>query len=230
MDILDLNWFKNNWKDVFLILVGLSAIVVYFFQERRKKSEAASLIIMQVEDLERRINDIGSYIVDGKLNETAFYESNILLNIDYWNKYKHYFIKEIDAVDFGVFDSFYSYALEITEQQQLMKNFQKNFLFLTQQTLINMENTFIMQGLTLSEKTPIEQDQLMELLKNIVPPNIDKKNINILENLLKRMIGSNLNIDMNTFWNIYNKKREYSYYYKSKCFIPIYTSTNQNYS
>ena len=174
---------------------------------------------MQVEDLERRINEIGSYIVDGKLNETAFYESNTILNIDYWNQYKHYFIKEIDAFSFSVFDSFYNCALEITEQQQLMENFQKNSLFLTQQTIMNMEMSFIMQTLTLSEKNPIGQDQLMELFKMIIPPNIDesKKNTGILENLLKRMIGSNTNIDMNIFWNTYNKNKD-----------TIHTIINQN--
>lgn len=81
------NFIGTNWLDILLVLVGLSAFFVFFVQERRKVSEAASLIIMQVEDLQKRIREIDSYISEGVLNDTAFYESQMLFKINYWNQY-----------------------------------------------------------------------------------------------------------------------------------------------
>lgn len=66
---------SENWLDILLVIVGASAFVIYWLQERRKVSETASLIIMQIEDLHKRIPEINSFIVDGKLNDGAFYES-----------------------------------------------------------------------------------------------------------------------------------------------------------
>lgn len=66
---------STNWLDILLVIVGASAFFIYWAQERRKVSEAASLIVMQVEDLLKRIREIGSYILEGNLNDTAFYES-----------------------------------------------------------------------------------------------------------------------------------------------------------
>lgn len=51
-----------NWLNILLVVVGASAFFIYWVQERRKVSEAASLIVMQVEDLQKRIREIGSYI------------------------------------------------------------------------------------------------------------------------------------------------------------------------
>ena len=89
-------------KDILLILVGFVALVVYFLQERRKASESASLIVMQVEELKKQIQKINSYIVNGKLNSSAFYESQPLFQKNYWNEYKHYFVRKIDSGSFGI--------------------------------------------------------------------------------------------------------------------------------
>ena len=62
---------STNWLDILLVIVGASAFFIYWAQERRKVSEAASLIVMQVEDLLKRIREIGSYISEGNLNDTA---------------------------------------------------------------------------------------------------------------------------------------------------------------
>ena len=133
-EIISLFW--SNLKDILLIGVGFVALVVYVIQERRKVSEAASLIILQIEDLQKRIREIGSYITEGVLNDSAFYESQILFKTDYWDQYKHYFIRKLDSFSFNTFNEFYNCATEILEQQELMKNLQKNFFFYTQQTLM----------------------------------------------------------------------------------------------
>ena len=49
------------WKiifDIALIVVGGFALLIYWLQERRKISESASLIVMQVEELQKRMREI----------------------------------------------------------------------------------------------------------------------------------------------------------------------------
>lgn len=146
-----IKFLQINWLDVLLVLVGASALLIYWLQERRKISEAASLIVMQVEDLQKRIPEIGSYIVNQQLNDTAFYESQPIFKIDYWNNYKHYFIRKMDSFSFGLFDEFYNCASEILAQQDLMKTMQKNYFYLTQQAIGQMEVTMILQTLATYE-------------------------------------------------------------------------------
>ena len=81
-----IQFMTRNWLDVLLVFVGASAFITYWLQERRKISEAASLIVLQVEDLQKNIAEIDSFVIDGELNESAFYESHLLFKTDYWTE------------------------------------------------------------------------------------------------------------------------------------------------
>lgn len=193
-----------NWIDVALILVGLSALLIYWLQERRKVSEAASLIVMQVEDLQKHIREIATYIVEGQLNAGAFYESQMLFKTDYWDKYKHYFIRKMDTFSFNTFDDFYSCASEVLEQQQLMKQLQKNSFFLTQQVLMHTEMNSIAHNLALCKQNPIDPDQLIKAMTGSMPQDVDPDQKTAVENTLKSFAMSNPNVDFNLFWKMYN--------------------------
>ena len=200
-------FFAKNWLDILLVVVGASAFIIYWLQRRRKASEAASLIILQVEDLQKRIAEIGSFIVNGELNDGAFYESQMLFKTDYWNEYKHYFVRKIDAFSFSTFDEFYNCASEILEQQQLMKNLQKNSLFLTQQMIMQMETNAAIQSLSLCEKSPIDMTQLVKAVETTLPNEIGLEQKNALENMIKQIGAANPNFDMNAFWSLYNRTK-----------------------
>lgn len=88
------NWL--NISNLLIILVGLSAVGIYKAQEKAKLQDAASLIVLQIDELQIRIQEIQSYITEQGLNFSAFYESLPLINTDYWNKYKHLFVRKID--------------------------------------------------------------------------------------------------------------------------------------
>lgn len=199
---------SGNLLDILLVIVGASAFVIYWLQERRKISEAASLIIMQVEDLQKRIPEINSFIVDGKLNDGAFYESQLLLKTDYWNEYKHYFVRKIDSFSFSLFDSFYDCASEILEQQQFMKNLQKNSMFLTQQMIMQMESISISQCLSWCKQNSVNTDQLSAALANTIPNTLSSDQKNALENMLKQVATGNQNPDLNAFWVIYGNHKD----------------------
>ena len=199
---------SENLLDILLVIVSASAFFIYWLQERRKISEAASLIVMQIEDLQKRIPEINSFIVDGKLNDGAFYESQLLLKTDYWNEYKHYFVRKIDSFSFSLFDSFYDCASEILEQQQFMKNLQKNSMFLTQQMIMQMESTSISQCLSWCEQNSVNIDQLSAALASTISDKLSPEQKSALENMLKQAATSNQNPDLNTFWTIYGKRKD----------------------
>lgn len=142
-----IRFIANNWVNMLLVIVGTFALIVYKLQERRKRIDAASLIILQIDEVQEKLREISTYIVDGKLNETAFYESLPLMEENYWDKYKHYFVRDMDATSYSSLNLLYNYVSGIQEQQLLMKSFQKNNFYLTQTILANMEAQFINNGL-----------------------------------------------------------------------------------
>ena len=188
------NFVSKNWIDILLVIVGASAFIIYWVQERRKISEAASLIVLQVEELQTSIAEVGSYISEGKLNDGAFYESQMLFKTDYWDKHKHYFVRKMDSFSFRMFDEFYNCASEILEQQQFMKNLQKNSLFLTQQMLMQSETNYILQILAMCAQNPVDVPTLLKTIEGSLPADASDEQKTAFENLMKRMTASNQNI------------------------------------
>ena len=202
-----IQFMTRNWLDVLLVFVGASAFITYWLQERRKISEAASLIVLQVEDLQKNIAEIDSFVIDGELNESAFYESHLLFKTDYWTEYKHYFVRKMDSPSFRMLDDFYNCASEILEQQQFMKNMQKNSLFLTQQMIMQAETNYILQILAMCAQNPVDVPNLLKVMEESLPAGASDEQKIAFENLIKRMAVSGQNIDQNTFWNIYNQSK-----------------------
>lgn len=202
-----MEFLSANWKEFTTIGVGLIALIVYVLQELGKKSDAASLITMQVDDLKNRIVEIQSYIVEGTLNDGAFYESQILFKTDYWNQYKHYFIKSMDAQSFNTFEKFYSCASAILEQQELMKNLQKNFFFVTQQVVVNLESQYIMCDLNSCRQNAVDVNNLLNGMEKTLPKELTAEQNEAIMNLFKPFFTSNPNFNREIFWKVYNEHR-----------------------
>ncbi len=195
-------------SDIALIVVGGFALLIYRLQERRKISEAASLIVMQVEELQKRMREIKTYICDGQLNATAFYESQLLFKTDYWDKYKHYFIRKLDSFSFGTFDEFYNCACDVLAQQELMKNLQRNDFYLDQQTLMNMEANLLLQTVNYISHNPVDNDKVVDGIMSACPVEMKPEQKNAIINFLKQSVNANRVNDMNAFWSIYNRDRK----------------------
>ncbi len=198
----------ENWLNLLLVIVGASAFITYWLQGRRKISEAASLIVMQVEDLQKRMREIKTYISGDQLNATAFYESQILFKTDYWDQYKHYFIRKLDPFSFGTFDEFYSCASEVMEQQELMKSLQKNDFFLNQQTIMQMEANLLLQTLNSVKRPPVDNGKIIDGLMATCPGNITTEQKSAMENMLKQVSNASAITDSNLFLNLYSKDRQ----------------------
>lgn len=198
----------GNWLDLLLVIVGALAFLTYILQERNRKSEAASLIVLQVEGLQKNMRKIKTYIVKGELDATAFYESNLLFKTDYWDKYKHYFIRKIDSFSFNTFDEFYSCACEVLAQQELMKNLEKNDFYLGQQALMNMEATLVINTINNISKSPAKSNEIIEGFMETIPSNVNPEYKNAIKDFLIHSSNVNSYTDMNLFWSLYNKDRQ----------------------
>jgi len=201
----------RNWISIsnfLIILVGLSAVWIYKAQEKAKIQDAASLIILQIDELQIRMQEIQSYITEQGLNFSAFYESLLLIDTNYWNKYKHLFVRKIDNKSYNNLNKFYQYVLCIQEQQELLRNLQKNYFFVKQNAISNTEFMYINETLREVEQSIISQEQLQNLINSIPKDGDNGMNQQTISNLIIQLQQKNPNIDVERFWTIYQNKRQ----------------------
>lgn len=198
--------FIENWAQILPTLVGLVALLVYYLQEGQKRKEAASLIVLQINELTERIREISGYITEGGIDSVSFYESVAILETNYWNKYKHYFVNSMDGNSFTAINQFYSYALEIQEQQMFAKELQKKSLLLVQQAINNLEFEFIKNGIN-SNYGKIDLNSLLSSLAKSMPAGMSEEDKNNLLNLSKLVLDQNPGFDINQFWNVFDKQK-----------------------
>ncbi len=174
-----IEFLKLNWVNLGLILVGFSAVWIYKAQEKGKLRDAACIIILQINEIQKRVQEIQSYITNQGLNLTAFYESLPLIDVNHWNNYKHLFIRKIDNKSYDTINKFYQYVISIQEQQELIRSLQKNDFFVRQNAILNSEVSFIVETLKEVNSSCVSSNQLQ----------------------------NNSSFDIDTFWNIYQNKR-----------------------
>lgn len=158
-----IEFIKNNWSDLSLILVGLSAVWIYKAQEKGKLRDAASLIILQIDELQTRVQELQSYITEKGLNFSAFYESLPLMDVNHWSKYKHLFIRKIDNKSYNRFNKFFQYITCMQEQQELLRNLQNNYFFVKQSAISNVEFQYICETLKEVENSIVSLSELIDL-------------------------------------------------------------------
>ena len=203
-----IEFIKNNWSDLSLILVGLSAVWIYKAQEKGKLRDAASLIILQIDELQTRVQELQSYITEKGLNFSAFYESLPLMDVNHWSKYKHLFIRKIDNKSYNRFNKFFQYITCMQEQQELLRNLQNNYFFVKQSAISNVEFQYICETLKEVENSIVSLSELQVLLNSITKDSNNEINQQTISNLLIQLQQKNPDIDMKRFWEIYSNKRK----------------------
>ncbi len=201
-----LNFFAENWVNLLLVIVTGSALIVYILQERKKVSDAASLIKMQIDEIQNGIAEIDSYIINGQLNSTAFYESQPLIKEDYWSKYKHYFVKKMSSKDFATISKLFNYASEIQEQQILMKTLQNNYFYFTQQSINTVETAEIIRQMDNSNAINLISSYKEQVLKQITKE-FDEETVQKISTSFEIVFSSNFTIPNNL---LENKQKVYS--------------------
>lgn len=137
-----------HWSDLSIFAVGFVALLIYFLQNRGRKKEAAALVVLQIDDLENRIREMAGYISGDQLNSVAYYESLPLMGENYWHKYKHLSVRSMDSSSFTRIDRYYDHAIELRDQQMLLKQMQKAGFSATQSALANLETMCIVSCVT----------------------------------------------------------------------------------
>ncbi len=102
--------FIRDWADVFLIAVGLSAMIVYIFQKRDKKRSAATLILGQIDSIEEKIGILKN---GHQLNNVVVYHSKTIISENTWEKYKHLFAKELSQSAHRMIQNFFDTAEQL---------------------------------------------------------------------------------------------------------------------
>ena len=197
-----MEFLQRNWVDIAMIIVGSLALVVYILQVRSRKTEAALLIVQQLSEIQNDVISMSSCIVDHKLNEGAFYEMLPLIGENYWSKYKHLFVRDMDTQSISLFDKHYKYVGVLQEQYNLIHNLQRNFFFVNQQIIANLEANFISVGISTMDQSSVLMREIATKLET--ENNQDK---DLLLKLFQQIMTNNPNMDLEAFWDYYNANR-----------------------
>ena len=197
-----MDFIQKNWLDLAMIVVGSLALVVYILQVRSRQTEAALLIIQQINELQNDVTAMSACIIDHKLNEGAFYEMLPLVSENYWSKHKHLFVRDMDAQSISLFDKLYKYVGVLQEQYNLIHNLQRNFFFVNQQIIANLEGNFIASGISTMDQSTVLIREIAAKLE--ADDNQDK---DMLLKLMQQIMLNNPNMDLGMFWNYYNANR-----------------------
>lgn len=107
-------WIKelwiNNWNDLLLIGVGLSAFIIYFMQKNAEKKVAATLILGQIDAIDKTILALKN---DGELGNVSIYKTNPILRENMWEKYKHLFVKNLSSSEYELLQKYYERAEQL---------------------------------------------------------------------------------------------------------------------
>lgn len=188
-----------HWSDLLLFAVGFVALLIYHLQNRSKTKEAAALVVLQIDDLESRIREMAGYISGDQLNSVAYYESLPLMEENYWHKYKHLFVRSIDSSSFTRIDRYYDYAIELRDQQMLLKQIQKDGFAATQTSLANLETMCIASCVAAAYRS----DDIHQMTSYALSALSSCDPAGGLSELVQRLTADSDQFDEKKFWQLY---------------------------
>ena len=100
----------ENWLNILLVLVGLSAFGVYFAQKRDQRRSAATILKSQIDAIEESVSILRN---DHDLGNVSVYQLNVLINENMWDKYRHLFVKRMTRSETDTIQEFYNNAERI---------------------------------------------------------------------------------------------------------------------
>lgn len=83
-------------------MVGGFAVGLYIKQKKDYKREAAEIILMEIRNAEKTINQIE------EMGPIDSIRNLFILPVNNWNKYNHLFVKDFDRDEWDLINSFYS--------------------------------------------------------------------------------------------------------------------------
>ena len=105
-----LTYLHENWLDIALVLVGLSAFIVYFFQKRDRLFIGGTLIVSQINSIEKSISSLKD---DPQLCNVSVFYSKPIIKENMWESYKHLFAKRLTSSEYNCVQRFFDHAEQL---------------------------------------------------------------------------------------------------------------------
>lgn len=105
-----LGFLSANWVNILLVVVGLSAFIIYFWQKRDERRAAATVVKEQIDLIEERVRTLKS---DHQLGNISVYHSKTIIQDNLWEKHKHLLIKKLQRSDAEIVQRFFDSAEQI---------------------------------------------------------------------------------------------------------------------
>lgn len=110
-----LEFIAENWLNILLVIVGFSAFGVYAMQRRDQKRSAATLIKSQIDEIEKKIEELRKL---RKINGVNIYGISTIISENMWEKYRHLFTKRLTYSERRIIQQFFDNAEQIERARQ----------------------------------------------------------------------------------------------------------------
>lgn len=97
----------QNIVNIFVILGGVSAFIIYATQRRASVKSAFTMVINQIDGIEEVISKLRSTQADGKLCNEEVFKSDQILSRNFWSEYKHLIMRQLDQTDIKILDEIF---------------------------------------------------------------------------------------------------------------------------
>lgn len=122
MDIIYAFLNSNFFQTLILILTVVVTAGIYWGRQRNERRNAVTILMLQIDDIERNIEYILSEgIINGTIQEAPMHYSTIIYEENQWSKYSHLIVGHISQDAFEKVDAFFKSAYRIREQQIFIK-------------------------------------------------------------------------------------------------------------
>lgn len=99
----------------------------------------------------------------------------LLIDVNYWNNYKHLFVRKIDNKSYDSINKFYQYVTSMQEQQELLRNLQRNYFYVKQNAICNVEISFIIETLKEVDCSSVSSNQLQSFFQEVSTASAEKQ-------------------------------------------------------
>ncbi len=151
-----LNFIKQNWLDIIIALVGLSAVVIYLWQKYDSRKIAATLILGQIDSIEKNVYGLKS---NHQLNHVIVFNTPSIIRENLWEQNKHLLVKEFSNSEYELVQNFFSCSEQIER---------------TRKEIIQTITT------AWSDKSNVEHQIIAKYTSDILEQNIDAPNFQML--------------------------------------------------
>ena len=109
-----IEFIKNNWLNLLLVLVGASAIFVYALQKVNEKKAAATKVLLQVDQIEKTIATLKTI---KEIDNVSIYKIPMILLHNSWEECGYQFYGSMGRDDIRLIDEFFSCAAELEKSR-----------------------------------------------------------------------------------------------------------------